>query len=79
VSATERALFITRAKRSLGPGGSGARLRQSAGLSLRTVAEAVGVGYTTVRSWEEGLSVPSDAHAQAYGRFLELLDRELSR
>lgn len=53
--------------------------RRAAGLSLRAIAEKVGVTHTTARAWENGLSEPSVAQFIRWSRAcnqpaLQLLD-----
>jgi DNA-binding transcriptional regulator YiaG len=50
------------------------RIRETACVSLRDVARALGVSHTAVASWEAG-ATPREHHA-AYARLLEELRRE---
>lgn len=49
------------------------RIREAAELSLRDVAEVLGVSHTAVASWEAG-ATPRE-HRAAYARLLEELQR----
>lgn len=48
--------------------------RESAGLSIRQAAGALGVAPMTVLRWEQGASVPRPDHAIRYRRFLDVLE-----
>lgn len=48
-------------------------LRGAAGISLTTLAEALGVSRETVRLWELGAHEPYDRHLDAYIEALALL------
>lgn len=50
------------------------RIRQRAGLSLRQVAEPLGVTPMTVLRWERAEAVPKLDHAVAYRQLLEDLE-----
>jgi DNA-binding XRE family transcriptional regulator len=51
--------------------GLGRELRLSAGLSLREMAAVVGVSQTAIWQWENGVFLPSAAHALVYPAALE--------
>lgn len=55
--------------------GAARSTRVSSGTSAAEVASALGVSRQSVSAWERGLSVPSAAHALAYGRLLASLAR----
>lgn len=44
-------------------------------MSVTEFSRALGVSHQSVSAWERGLSVPSAAHALAYGRLLASLAR----
>lgn len=50
--------------------GTGRRLREAAHLSLRDLAAAAGLSYSTVSRWETGVSRPRGGGAIRYGRLL---------
>lgn len=50
-------------------------LRARAGITLRTVSEAVGVGFGTVWRWENRMCTPTGAKGEAYLRFVAGLAR----
>jgi DNA-binding transcriptional regulator YiaG len=52
--------------RWLARSGEGRRIRERAGLSLREVADAVGVDPTTLARWEHDRSVPRSRAAQRW-------------
>ena len=55
--------------------GAARHRREAAGVSMRDVARVIGVTGQAVHYWETGRSVPSVAHALAYGRVLAALSR----
>jgi DNA-binding transcriptional regulator YiaG len=52
------------------------RLREAAGLSLREVAEPIGVTTAAVQHWERGRRRISNEHVEAYVRLLRILREE---
>lgn len=50
------------------------RIRERAGLSIRAVADALGVSPSAVLKWELGTAIPRRHHAAAYGALLHALD-----
>lgn len=58
--------------------GTGRRLREAAHLSLRDLAGAAGLNYSTLSRWETGVSRPHGDGAIRYGRLLGDLE-ELSQ
>ncbi len=73
VNTAEELLASVRA-RQLPPPGERRNIRQRAGLTLRQVAEAVGVDAVSVMRWEQG-STPRPSRAPAYKQLLIDLDR----
>jgi AcrR family transcriptional regulator len=61
----ERVIAIAEG-RQLAASGIARLVRESAGLSLRDVARAVGIDPGTVWHWEHGSKVPTDKNAIAY-------------
>jgi transcriptional regulator with XRE-family HTH domain len=61
--------------RTLATSGAGLRQRTSAGLSLREVAQAVGVSPSTLWRWERGERAPRGKAAIAWASLLSDLDR----
>ncbi|MET0417289.1 MAG: helix-turn-helix transcriptional regulator [Actinoplanes sp.] len=55
--------------------GSGRRIRESAHLSLRLVAQNIGVAEATVSRWEKGNRKPRGEAAIRWVRLLDQLDR----
>jgi transcriptional regulator with XRE-family HTH domain len=55
--------------------GSGRRIREAARLSLRLIAESVGVQEATVSRWEKGQRQPRGEAAIRWARLLDRLDR----
>lgn len=53
--------------------GEARRARIAAGVTAAEIASVIGVTRQSVSSWETGRSVPSTAHALAYGRALAAL------
>lgn len=53
-------------------------IREAAGLSLRQVAEPLGVTAMTVHRWEQG-GKPGDQLAERYGRLLIALEEAVAR
>jgi DNA-binding transcriptional regulator YiaG len=68
---TSRVLKLARARR-LSTTGEARQVRLAQGLSLRDVAEAVGVGVTTLWRWEQARNSP---HGEAALRWVDLLDQ----
>lgn len=62
----ERILERVQKRRSLPPPEEREALRKAAGLSLRDVADAMGVAATTVHFWETGQRNPNAQHLDAY-------------
>jgi DNA-binding XRE family transcriptional regulator len=54
-------------------GREGRLLREGARLSLRDIAEAIGVSHSAVAHWESGRRSPRGAVAERYAAFLRLL------
>lgn len=50
------------------------RIRVEAGVSLRDVADAVGVSHSAIVAWERGMT-PSEQHLPAYADLLSRLVR----
>jgi transcriptional regulator with XRE-family HTH domain len=46
-------------------------IRKAAGVSIRRVAEELGVDFATVYRWERGLNRPTGERRIAYGNLLE--------
>jgi transcriptional regulator with XRE-family HTH domain len=69
----EDLLDQVRARRRLPPPEERRSIREQAGVSLRDVAEALGVSHTAVRSWECG-RIPRE-HRASYAQLLEELKR----
>ncbi len=69
----EELLDQVRARRRLPTPAERRRIRQKAGVSLREVAEVLGVSHSAVRTWEGG-ATPREQRA-AYGDLLEELQR----
>jgi transcriptional regulator with XRE-family HTH domain len=61
------------ARRALPPPRLRRALRQSAGISLETLAESLGVSRETVRLWETGAHEPYERNLAAYVEALEIL------
>lgn len=59
-------------------GAEGRRLRQAAKLSLRDVAEAIGVTHGAVSYWESGSRVPRGDVAERYAAFLRALRSQMA-
>jgi transcriptional regulator with XRE-family HTH domain len=60
-------------RRELPPAAECRRLRQAAGVSLREVADLIGVTPTAVHHWECNRRRISDEHLESYARFVRLL------
>jgi DNA-binding transcriptional regulator YiaG len=54
------------------------RLREAAGLSLREVAEPIGVTTAAVQHWERGRRQVSNEHLEAYVCVLRILRDEVA-
>ncbi len=50
------------------------QIRLAVGVTLREIAEEIGVGTLTVSQWERGISRPRFEHAIAYRKLLERLE-----
>lgn len=72
MTATSRALLLSRMRRALADG-EAVRLREDAGLSTSESAAAVGVVESTYWRWEKQLRVPRGAAALRYAKFLDRL------
>ena len=57
--------------RGLAQSGAARAIREGAGLSLREVAEVVGVDRTTIFRWEIGTRRPQGHKAITYGQLLD--------
>jgi transcriptional regulator with XRE-family HTH domain len=68
-------LLLSRARR-YAESGEGRDLRIAAGLSLREVADAVGVASHTLWKWERGERAPRAAGATVWAAFLNDLSRQ---
>lgn len=53
--------------------GEARELRIGSGLSLREVADDIGVNPTSVYHWEQGVCLPRGPHALKYARLLDAL------
>lgn len=73
---TNRDLLLVVRARRLASTGDAKRLREAAGLSLREVAEAVGVSHTALWRWEAGQRAPRGAAASAWALFLGELEKQ---
>lgn len=69
---------ITRLRRML-TSGDARTIRETAGLSVRVVADELDVHHTTVSRWETGDTTPQRGHALAYLALLEQLVDEATR
>ncbi len=74
---TQRELLQVALARRLASEGEAQRLRTDAGLSLREVADAIGVSPTTLWRWEAGQRAPRPRAAIAWGALLEQLARQV--
>ncbi len=70
-SSADELLEGLRSRRQLPPASERQRIRQSAGLSLRQIGDALGVTHSLVRHWEHG-GTPREQRA-AYAELLERL------
>ena len=66
-------LIAVRTARDLAANGQARALRESANLSLREIASAIGVDHRTVSRWERGESRPTDRLARRYAAVLQVL------
>ena len=73
----DQRLELVRA-RQLGLTGAGRRIRQQAGLSLREMADWVGVDASTLLRWETGESAPSQRNARGWVSVVAQLTAELA-
>ncbi len=62
------------ARRALPPPPRRRELRESAGVSLREVADVCGVSQTAVSHWEAGTKTPRGQHLTDYADVLRLLE-----
>ena len=53
--------------------GEARELRIASGLSLREVADDIGVHWVSVYHWEQGVCLPRGPHALKYARLLDAL------
>jgi transcriptional regulator with XRE-family HTH domain len=74
----ERILERIRLRRALPEPEQRAALRTAAGLSLRDLADAMGVSTTTVFYWETGRRNPNAKHLDAYLTALQTLADDAS-
>lgn len=65
---------LSRVRRLCRSGGARS-IRQASGVSLREVADAIGVKANTVQRWEVARRMPRGDHALRYLEQLELLER----
>lgn len=65
-------VLLTRARR-LARSGEAQALRLAAGLSLREVADAVGISHSNLWRWEAGQRAPRGAAAIAWAQLLDQL------
>lgn len=70
---TNRDLLLLARARRLASTGEARRLREQAALSLREVADAVGMPHTTLWRWENGQRTPHGAKASAWALLLDEL------
>lgn len=63
---------IAKARR-LAASGQGRTIRQAAGVTIRDIAEVIGVDVSTVSRWETGQRQPRGDNAAAYGAVLSRL------
>jgi transcriptional regulator with XRE-family HTH domain len=75
LEALDAALSQVKQRRSLPPPSRRRLLRESAGLSQATLAQAVEVDRATISRWESGEREPEAAHLEAYLKVLERLER----
>lgn len=68
---TNHQLLLLARVRRLASTGEAQALRLSAGLSLREVADAVGVSHSNLWRWEAGQRAPRGVAALAWGCLLE--------
>jgi DNA-binding transcriptional regulator YiaG len=73
----EELLARVRSRRKLPPAEDRRRIREKAGVSVRDMAEALGVSHMTVVNWEAG-STPKDERRDAYAQLLADLERATS-
>lgn len=72
--ATEDLLLVSKA-RLLARTGVAHRRRLDAGLSLREVAESLGISHGTLWNWETGRRAPRGLAAAEWARLLDELER----
>jgi len=73
----EQMVGIARARRLAA--GSGRRIREAAGLSVRELASGIGVDASTLWRWETGRSRPRGDAAIRWQRTLQALNDEVER
>jgi transcriptional regulator with XRE-family HTH domain len=73
----ERLHAITSARR-LALSGEARAIREAAGLSLREVADVLGVTPSCVLRWETGERVPRGENAEHYAQLLTRLRRQIA-
>lgn len=72
---SQHLVLLVKARR-LSESGDGARARIAAGLSLREVADAVGVSPSALWRWEKGERSPRGDRATAWAQLIADLARE---
>lgn len=77
MKAAEEVLLLAKA-RTLATTGMGRRVRVACDLSLRNVAESVGVAASTLWRWEQGQRRPRGAAASRWAHLVSELDREVA-
>jgi DNA-binding transcriptional regulator YiaG len=71
--AVERQLAVARARRRLPEPRLRRSIRKDAGLTLASVADALGVTLTTVARWERGERTPRGSLLIAYAELLDFI------
>jgi DNA-binding XRE family transcriptional regulator len=71
---TESRLELAVSGRELARSGRGARIRRNAGVTMKELAEELGVTVQTLWRWENGKRTPRSEHAIAYALALRLLN-----
>ncbi len=64
------------ARRDLPPAARRRKLREDAGVSVREIAETIGVSVQAVRLWEAGLRRPRPENLAAYVQLLRILEEQ---
>jgi transcriptional regulator with XRE-family HTH domain len=67
---------LLRLRREFPPPERRREIREAAGVSMATVAAALGVSAQTIWKWETSRAEPTPEHLQAYGDVLRLLEEE---